>query len=111
MANQENSYVTFTLLSFWKKNALKYWDSLSNIADDVNFTDVIEEYQAGFFLHPKKLAWSGSNDEELLVNLQENNGLQFTAIAGSNLFDHYSNNTFSSKLFNFSINGGYYHLF
>ena len=57
------------------KNALHYWNTLSPIANDVDFSNVIDKYRTGIFLHPKKMAWSGHNDEELLVNLQENNGL------------------------------------
>ena len=57
------------------KNALKYWNTLSHIANDVDFSNIIDNYRTGIFLHPKKIAWSGNNDEELLVNLQENNGL------------------------------------
>ena len=57
------------------KNALEYWDTWSPIADEVNYSEIRNNYRSGVFLHPKKLAWSGPDDSELLVNLQENNGL------------------------------------
>jgi hypothetical protein len=78
------------------KNSLQYWDTLSPIANEVDFSDIIANYRTGIFLHPKKLAWSGDNDEELLVNLQENNGLiridaqtaTATAAVGYGVKDH-----------------------
>ena len=78
------------------KKALEYWGTLSPIADAVDFEAVLANYRSGIFLHPKKLAWSGDNDEELLVNLQENNGLVRinatsgtpTAVASYGVKDH-----------------------
>lgn len=77
-------------------NALHYWDELSPIAETINFTDIREDYKPGIFLYPKKLAWSGTDDNELLVNLQENNGLMridansavATAVASYGVKDH-----------------------
>ena len=69
------------------KNALKYWDEFSADAEDLDFADVIADYRPSIFLEPEYLAWNGPEETELLVNLQENNGLlrinmtDFTAIA------------------------------
>lgn len=57
------------------RNALQYWDERSSIAEDEDFSNVIQNYRPSIFLEPKRLAWSGPDEQELLVNLQENNGL------------------------------------
>mmetsp|Transcript_254 Transcript_254/g.394 ORF Transcript_254/g.394 Transcript_254/m.394 type:complete len:690 (+) Transcript_254:118-2187(+) len=55
-------------------NALIYWDTYSNIADDLNFTTVIENYKPAMNLEPEYLAWSGDG-KTLFVNCQENSAL------------------------------------
>ena len=57
------------------RNALQYWDTKSHLAADENFTNVIQNYASPIFIEPKKMAWGGPDEDELLVNLQENNGL------------------------------------
>ena len=78
------------------KNALEYWDLYSDDADDLDFTDVRESYRPATFLEPEFLAWSDPCESELLVNMQENNGLvrinmtdlRPVAVAGYGLLDH-----------------------
>ena len=78
------------------KNALEYWDDYSNDADDLNFTELRQNYKSSIFLEPENLAWNGPEETELLVNLQENNGLlrinmtdlRPVAVAGYGLKDH-----------------------
>ena len=52
------------------KNALEYWDDHSHLADELNFTEVREDYQPAIFLKPEMMAWGNPEETELLVNLQ-----------------------------------------
>ena len=78
------------------KHALEYWDTRSPLADGEDFSEVIATYASPLFLEPKKLAWGGPDETELLVNLQENNGLlrinvpenRVSAAASYGLRDH-----------------------
>lgn len=78
------------------KNALEYWDTLSPLKDEVDFSQVRQAYKSSIFLEPENLAWSSPDETELLVNLQKNNGLirvdvvndKVTALAGYGLKDH-----------------------
>ena len=78
------------------KKALKYWDTLSPIASDVDFSQVLAEYQSSMLVRGESLAWNGPEETELLVNLQQNNGLiridvannRALALAGYGLKDH-----------------------
>ena len=77
-------------------NSLEYWDEHSDLADDLDFTYARENYRSALFLEPANLAWNGPDESELLVNLQENNGLlrinmtdlRPVAVAGYGLKDH-----------------------
>jgi hypothetical protein len=64
-------------------SALEYWDSMSPIADEVDFSEIRENYKSAIFLEPKFMAWSDPDESELLVNLQENNGLMRIDVATS----------------------------
>ena len=76
--------------------ALEYWDDHSDDADDLDFSHVRKNYKSAIFLEPERLAWNGPDETELLVNLQENNGLlrinmtdfRPVAVAGYGLKDH-----------------------
>jgi hypothetical protein len=78
------------------KNALECWDEHSNLAEEANFTDVRTNYRSSLFLEGEYLAWSSPNEDELLVNLQANNGMvrinattnSATALVGYGLKDH-----------------------
>ena len=78
------------------RKALEYWDEHSSRKDELNFTEVRENYKTSIFLRPKVLAWSGANEKELLVMIQSNNGLirvdvennRATALVGFGLKDH-----------------------
>lgn len=78
------------------KSSLEYWDTVSPIAEEADFTEVREKYRSSFFVQGEALAWSGPNESELLVNLQVNNGMmridvarnQALALAGYGLKDH-----------------------
>ena len=63
--------------------ALEYWDTLSPMADELDFSHIRENYKSAIFLEPKFMAWSGPDESELLVNLQENNGLMRIDVATS----------------------------
>ena len=52
-------------------NAMIYWDLHSNIADDVDWTEVLADYNPGLFLEPEFMAFT-EDGSQLLVNLQEN---------------------------------------
>ena len=77
------------------KNALEYWDDYSHLADDLNFTTLRDNYKSSIFLEPENLAW-GPDEKELLVNMQQNNGLlrinmtdlSPVAVAGYGMKDH-----------------------
>lgn len=77
-------------------NALTYWDEYSPIAHEANFSSVREKYRSSLFLHQEMLAWNSPEETELLVNLQQNNGLiridvannRALALAGYGLKDH-----------------------
>ena len=76
--------------------ALEYWDDHSHLADDLDFENIRNNYRSAIFLEPASLAWNGPSESELLVNLQENNGLLRinmtdltpVAVAGYGLKDH-----------------------
>jgi hypothetical protein len=78
------------------KNALEYWDEHSHLADEANFTDIRTNYRSSLFLEGEYLAWSSPKEDELLVNLQVNNGMlrinvttnSATALVGYGLKDH-----------------------
>lgn len=78
------------------KNALEYWDEYSHIANDTNFTEIRQTYRSSLFLEGELLAWASPDEDELLVNLQINNGLlridvhqnKALALAGYGLKDH-----------------------
>jgi hypothetical protein len=78
------------------KKALEYWDDHSADADDHDFREIRQNYKPAIFLEPENLAWNGPSESELLVNLQENNGLlrinmtdlTAVAVAGYGLKDH-----------------------
>lgn len=63
------------------KAALEYWDEYSPMADELDFSEVRENYQSAIFLEPKALAWNGPEETELFVNMQENNGLMRIDVA------------------------------
>ncbi|CAJ1963749.1 unnamed protein product [Cylindrotheca closterium] len=77
------------------KKALEYWDDYSHLADDLDFTDLRNNYKSSIFLEPESLAW-GPDEKELLVNMQQNNGLlrinmtdlSPVAVAGYGMKDH-----------------------
>mmetsp|Transcript_35215 Transcript_35215/g.85341 ORF Transcript_35215/g.85341 Transcript_35215/m.85341 type:complete len:726 (-) Transcript_35215:121-2298(-) len=77
------------------KNALEYWDDYSHLADDLSFSELRDNYKSSIFLEPENLAW-GPDEMELLVNMQENNGLlrinmtdlSPVAVAGYGMKDH-----------------------
>lgn len=56
-------------------SSLEYWDEYGPDAEELDFSEIRANYKSSIFLEPKAMAWSGPNEEELLVNLQENNGL------------------------------------
>jgi hypothetical protein len=56
------------------KNAMQYWDTLSSQADEIDFSKERSNYRSSLFLEGESMAWT-PNQEELLVNLQSNNGL------------------------------------
>lgn len=78
------------------KNALEYWDDYSHLADELNFTILRDNYKPSIFLEPENLTWNGPEETELLVNLQQNNGLlrinmadlSPVAVAGYGMKDH-----------------------
>lgn len=78
------------------KKALEYWDELSPIANETDFKDVRQKYQSTIFIEGESLAWAGTSESELLINLQNNNGLlridvarnRALALAGYGLRDH-----------------------
>jgi len=53
------------------KNALEYWDDHSDIADDLDFSEVRSNYSSDMNLEPEYVAWS-ADDSKLIVNMQEN---------------------------------------
>ena len=54
--------------------ALEYWDLHSNMVDKLDFQEIRAKYNSAILLEPKFMAWN-PDETELLVNLQENNGL------------------------------------
>ena len=76
--------------------ALEYWDDHSDRAEELDFSNLRKNYKSAIFLEPERLAWNGPDETELLVNLQENNGLlrinmtdyRPVAVAGYGLKDH-----------------------
>lgn len=78
------------------KNALLYWDNYSPIADELNYSSVIDNYHSAIFLEPESMAWTGPDEKEVLLNLQTNNGLlrvdieanRIVAAVGYGLKDH-----------------------
>jgi hypothetical protein len=78
------------------RNALLYWDLHSHMADELDFSEVLQSYQSAMFLTPEHLAWNSPDETELLVNMQDNNGIlrinmtDFSpvSVAGYGLKDH-----------------------
>ena len=78
------------------KKALEYWDEHSHIAQEANFSNVRNAYRSSLFLEGEYLAWASPEEDELLVNLQVNNGLlrinvlenRALSLAGYGLKDH-----------------------
>jgi len=76
--------------------SLQYWDTLSPLADSVNFTEIRVKYETAMFLEPESMAWSDPEETELLMNMQLNNGFlridltkdKVVAVAGYGLRDH-----------------------
>ena len=78
------------------KKSLEYWDEYSPYADDLDLQEVRENYRTAIFLTPTALSWNGPSETEILVNLQENNGIiridinsnEVLDLAGFGLKDH-----------------------
>lgn len=78
------------------KAAMEYWDDHSHLADEIDWALERANYRSAIFLEPENLAWNDPSETELLVNLQENNGLLRinmtdltpVAVAGYGLRDH-----------------------
>jgi len=80
------------------QSALQYWDDFQHpeAAEALNFSHVRDNYDTTIFIEPKNIAWSGPDESELLVNLQQNNGMirvdmatnQAVAAASYGLKDH-----------------------
>jgi len=76
-------------------NALKYWDELSFMKDELDFANVRENYRSSIFIEGESLAWM-PDGSEVLINLQVNNGIlridaannRALALAGYGLKDH-----------------------
>lgn len=77
-------------------NSLTYWDDHSHIAEEANFSSVRNAYRSSLFLEGEYLAWASPEEDELLVNLQVNNGLlrinvnenRALSLSGYGLKDH-----------------------
>ena len=79
------------------KKSMKYWDELSPKADEIDFSAERADanYKSSLFIEGESIAWA-PNQQELVVNLQANNGLlridvaknQPTDLAGYGLKDH-----------------------
>ena len=57
------------------KNSLSYWDGRPFRRNVLNFTLEIDNYKTAIFLEPESLAWGNPEEDELIVNLQKNNGM------------------------------------
>ena len=78
------------------RNSLKYWDTWSPMADKIDLSSDLDNYHSTLFLKPEYLAWDNEEETELLVNMQNNNGLTrvdmelnvTTSVASYGLKDH-----------------------
>ena len=70
-------------------NAMQYWDELSSVADDLNFTEARATYTPAAMLEPEWLVWS-ADEKYVLVNLQENAALVKVNVDTNEAEDIYS---------------------
>jgi len=64
------------------KNAMEYWDEHSDVAADLDFTDVRGAYNSAMNLEPEYLGWS-ADGTKLYVNLQENSAVVIVDVPAS----------------------------
>jgi hypothetical protein len=55
-------------------DAMTYWDDFSNLREDINWTEVRQNYNPAFFFMPENLIFS-DDSKTLFVNLQDNSAL------------------------------------